>query len=295
MLDGGRHTTLHAQRAPGLPVSRLVVGRSADDLAALLPRLFNLCRAAQSAAVEAALGRKTAGAGIKSEILRDHLLKFHVTWPSFFGLPPCPLPVDWADGGAKLCRAAFGPAGRAPGTGADFFTFLESGSGFAPVLNRIDGCFGPGEAMAEGLPPVSPGTIWSDTPLDNSVAIRVAHHPVMQAIARERGRGPLWRAAARLFDIAALLDGAMPPILTPERREAIVPAARGSYAVRLTLDGATVTTFDRVTPTDHLLANGGVLDRSLATLPADKTGLGGLLLDILDPCSPVRLREVEHA
>lgn len=56
-----------------------------------------------------------------------------------------------------------------------------------------------------------------------------------------------------------------------------------------------MTRFERVTPTDSLLARGGVLDRTLASLPADKAGLGPLLLDILDPCSPVRLKEVRNA
>ncbi|MDJ0630447.1 MAG: hydrogenase expression/formation protein HupK [Rhodobacter sp.] len=292
MLDTGHHSALRAQHAPGVPVSRLVVGRSVDDMAALLPRLFNLCRAAQCAAVEAALGQRVGGAKIGQEILRDHLLKFHVTWPAFFGCPPCRLPADWADGGAELRPAVFGPAGHAPATAADVLAFLDSGLGYAPVLKKIDGCFAKGEAVAEGVPPVSPQTIWADGVFDNSVAVRASGHPAMAAIAERHGRGPLWRAAARLFDIAAVIDGAIPPVATPAPGEAIVPAARGSYGVRLVRDGNTVTAFDRVTPTDHLLAKGGVLDRTLASLPAHKAGLGPLLLDILDPCSPVRLREV---
>ncbi|WP_413720824.1 hydrogenase expression/formation protein HupK [Silicimonas sp. MF1-12-2] len=295
MLDAGQHTALRAQRAPGLPVARLVVGRSVDDVAALLPRLFSLCRAAQSAAVKAALGCEVSTKGIGQEILRDHLLKFHVTWPALFGCPPRPLPADWADGGAELRKSVFGPAGRAPATAADFFSFLDSGTGYATVLKKIDGCFKRGEAVAEGVSAVTPETIWGEGVVDNSVAARVAGHPAMQGVADARGRGPLWRAAARLFDIAAVIDMDVPPVLSPAPGEAIVPAARGSYAVRIARQGQMVTEFERVTPTDHLLADGGVLDRALATLPAHKAGLGALLLDILDPCSPVRLREVGHA
>ena len=117
----------------------------------------------------------------------------------------------------------------------------------------------------------------------------------MQGIAAARGKGPLWRAAARLYDLAAIIDGDLPAVMRPTAGEAVVPAARGSYAVRIEARGDVVTRFDRVTPTDHLLADGGVLDRSLGTLPATKGGLGNLLLDVLDPCSPVRLREVGHA
>ena len=56
-----------------------------------------------------------------------------------------------------------------------------------------------------------------------------------------------------------------------------------------------MTAFSRITPTDHLLAPGGVLAQCLATLPADRAGLAPLMLEILDPCSPVRLEEVAHA
>ncbi len=295
MLHATPSPALVAQPAPGLPVDRLVVGRGVDEVASLLPRLFNLCRAAQGAAVEAALGRTVSSDGIQQEILRDHLLKFHVTWPAFFGFPPCPLPGDWAEGGKALRQTVFGPAGTAPATPADFFAFLEGEEGYAPILRRIDGCFAMGEAVAEGLAPVLPATVWNVGRTDNSVAARQADHPVMVAIAANRGQGPLWRAAARLYDIAAVLSDDIPPVLSPSDGEAIVPAARGTYAVRIMARNGMVTRFERVTPTDHLLAEGGTLDRTLASLPADKAGLGPLLLDILDPCSPVRLKEVAHA
>lgn len=285
---------LIAQPAPGLPVARMVVGRRVDDAAALLPRLFNLCRAAQGAAVSAALGRPANLDGVSIEILRDHLLKFHVTWPAFFGHPPRPLPTDWAEGGRTLRQAVFGPTGAAPATAADFFDYVRSGTGCAPVLEAINGCFAPEEAVAV-LPPVTPMTIWSPGTADNSVAARVAEHPVMVAIAAAKGLGPLWRAAARLYDIDAVLSGNVCPVIVPTRGEAVVPAARGTYAVRIAAEDGIVTDFARVTPTDHLLADGGVLDRSLSTLPATKAGLGPLLLDILDPCSPVRLREISDA
>ena len=295
MLDAAAPSTLVAQPAPGIPVARLVVGRRVDEVAALLPRLFNLCRCAQGAAVNAALGRPVGVSGIAREILRDHLLKFHVTWPAFFGSSPCPLPDNWADGGAALTKAVFGPAGAAPATAADFLAFLEGGAGYAAVLKKIDGCFAPGEAAAEGLFPVTPETIWTPGYGDNSVAARVADHPAMQGIAAARGRGPLWRAAARLYDIERVLEGRMPEVSCPAEGTAIVPAARGQYAVRIGTQGGVVATFDRITPTDHLLAEGGALDRALGCLPAVKAGLGPLLLDILDPCSPVRLKEVGHA
>ena len=294
MLDLSTSTTLSFQPAPALPVSRLVVGRNVEEVVELLPRLFNLCRAAQGAAVEAALGRPARANDMANEVLRDHLLKFHVSWPAFFGCPPCPLPDDWAARGPLLCQAAFGPAGRAPATAADFFDFLASDQGYAPVLRLIDGSFAEGEAVAD-LRVADHETVWSTEAIDNSVASRMSQHPAMLGIANARGKGPLWRASARLYDIAAIVDGNLPSLETPSKGEAVVPAARGMYAVRIETEGDIVIGFERVTPTDHLLAGGGVLDRSLSTLPAIKVGLGNLLLDVLDPCSPVRLKEVGHA
>lgn len=294
MFDAAASTTLIAQPAPALPIARLVEGRDIDEVVTLLPRLFNLCRAAQVAAVEAALGHGTNTGEIATEIMRDHLFKFHVIWPAFFGHSPQPLPDDWAAGGPDLLRMAFGPTGEAPATADDFFDYLASDAGYAPVLRLIDGVFEAGEAVAD-LPPVTPENIWRLGAADNSVAVRMESHPAMTGICAARGKGPLWRAAARLYDIDAISKGCIPPVLIPTPGEAIVPAARGTYAVRIAHEGDIVTRFERVTPTDHLLAEGGVLDRGLATLPATKGALGPLLLDVLDPCSPVRLKEVDHA
>ncbi|MDU8945445.1 hydrogenase expression/formation protein HupK [Ovoidimarina sediminis] len=294
MLDAPRTPRLVAEARPGLPVAQLVTGRRVEEVAALLPRLFNLCRAAQGAAVDAALGHPVSTDGIARETLRDHLLKLHVSWPAFFGQSPFPLPDSWADGGTALRHAVFGPAGAAPATSADFFAFLRGGQGAAGVLSGIAGCFATGEATAD-VPAVEHETIWTAATQDNSVAARQATHPAMAGIAAATGCGPLWRAAARLYDIDDLVRGIVPPVRTPRSGEAIVPAARGLYGVRIGTEDGTVTTLDRITPTDHLLKPGGVLERALSSLPAIKAGLGPLLLDILDPCSPVRIREVQHA
>ena len=45
---------LHARPAPVLPVADMVVGQTPEDAAAMLPRLFNLCRVAQGIAARAA-------------------------------------------------------------------------------------------------------------------------------------------------------------------------------------------------------------------------------------------------
>jgi hypothetical protein len=117
----------------------------------------------------------------------------------------------------------------------------------------------------------------------------------MRWIAETRGHGPLWRATARGYDIAACLADRLPVPRTPAPGSAIVAATRGAFAVTARVDAGRIAAFARVTPTDHLLAPGGILDRTLAALPAEKTGYAPLILDILDPCTPVRLTEVAHA
>ena len=306
--------TLRAKPSPTLPVDRLVVGKRTDEVAVLIPRLFSLCRAAQGAAVATCLGRPADPQGIAQEILRDHMLKLCVTWPNLLGLAPRPVPLirpaAVADissdtpgssalptslaGEKDVAEAAFGAVRRPPATSEEFEAFLTSSNGAAPVLARIDACFAAGEACANALPPVDATIIQDDAPVENSTAARHLDHPVMRHIETTRGRGPLWRAAARLYDIAMALDDTLPAIALTGPGRALVPATRGAYAMRIDTDGDIVTHFARVTPTDSLIAPGGVLDRSLATLPAEKSGLWTLLLNILDPCSPVRL-ESAHA
>ena len=94
MPDGTPHPTLVAQPAPVLPVERLVVGKSATEAAALLPRLFNLCRVAQGIAAEAALGLAVEPGwkkALRQEILREHALKLCLKWPGLVSLPPVAL------------------------------------------------------------------------------------------------------------------------------------------------------------------------------------------------------------
>lgn len=113
----------------------------------------------------------------------------------------------------------------------------------------------------------------------------------VETAVRER----LWRAAARLYDIEACLSDALPPPGTPAVGRVTVAAARETHAGTARLSEGRVTRFERVTPTDHLLAPGGILDRALAALRVDATGLAPLMLDIRDPCTPVRLTEARHA
>lgn len=275
-----------ARVMPGaaLPMGRLLIGKPVAEAAALMPRLFNLCRAAQSAAAHLALGLPVPpGPELEAEVLRDHMVKLCLTWPRLLGLPPRPFPAPRA-----AVAALFG--GPVPEAPAAFDRWLASGGGAAPVLAAIRDAFAPGEAVAD-LPDTTPASAMRLTPQENSTALRHPGHPVLDAIARSHGRGPFWRAAARLYDAATCATGRLPAAAMVDGT-AITPAARGLYAVQASAEGGRVTAFARVTPTDHLLAPGGMLAQSFATLPAAKAALAPLLIDILDPCVPVTLTQV---
>lgn len=269
-----------------VPVAVMMLGGAPEEVAELMERLFNLCGAAQGLAVRLALGLDPAGADPRREILRDHLAKLCLHTPRLAGLAPQPLPQDWAAGGVALQRWIFG--GDLP---VDLAALLASDRGVAPLLRAVAEAFAPGEASADVPLLFDPMALIAQ---ENSPAARVAHMALMQQAEAAFGRGPLWRLLGRALDLHAVAGNAPHPELRADGT-ALVPAARGTYALRASASGGVVTALERVTPTDHLLAPGGTLERALASLPAAKAHLAALVIDILDPCVPVSVREVSHA
>ncbi|MEQ9257662.1 MAG: hydrogenase expression/formation protein HupK [Roseovarius sp.] len=291
MLDAPT-PTLRARAAPPLPVEALLVGKRVEEAAELLPRLFNLCRAAQVAAARLVFGMAPVDERVElaRELRRDHVLRLAVTLPARLGKAPLQLRIDDTAVAALLGDAGF------PAMPDDFDAFLGSDTGMAPLLRDIALLFGPGEAVAPVLGMPCPGQALPHAPLENTVAVRHLAHPVMRHVEMRWGRGPLWRVVARALDMDACARGALPAPWRSGCGTAVVPAARGAYGVSARVENGIVMAFSRVTPTDHLLFRGGVMDHSLATLPAIKQGLAPLLVDILDPCSPVRIEKgPDHA
>jgi hypothetical protein len=273
MLDRPE-TRLIARPVPALPVAQLVVGKRVDEVAELVPRLFNLCRAAQRAAVRAALGLEVTAAdmqAVRAEIQREHEVKLGVLLPMALGMQASHAPTSF------------------PASSATFDGFMRSDSPLARLLCRVRDVFGSGQAVADALPLVAPENAFARAPVENSVAARVADDPVMQHIEAQHGRGPLWRTTARAVELRKLAEGWQPEI-TRTPQGILAPAARGTYAIAATVHAGRVDAFHRVTPTDHLLATCGVLQASLESL-LDPTK-ADQLLTILDPCSPVTLAEV---
>ncbi|EEW24950.1 hypothetical protein [Rhodobacter ferrooxidans] len=274
MLDPGRP----------LPVAALMLGRAAVEAAEMLPRLFNLCRAAQGMAARLALGLPGGDVqALRAEVTREHLFKLLVVWPGMLGLPARALPT-----GDGMAEAVFGPQGLPDAEG--FAGWLAAGAGVAPLMAAVAAAFAPGEAVAD-LPMLRPEAALSIAAVENSPAGRQAGSDLLAHLAKTHGKGPLWRAMGRLVD----LHDPLPAPLVLADGTALVPAARGTYALRARQTGGIVSAFARVTPTDHMTAAGGALEMSLASLPPQKAHLARLVVDILDPCVPVTISQVQHA
>ncbi len=295
----GIHPPLRAPRlvalARPLPsVDALILGQPIEVAFDLLPRIFNLCRTAQTMALRLALGQEERPgdrAALTQEILRDHLLRLAVVLPRRLGLDPVSFtPKDTH----KLRFELFGETKNFPTTPNDFKSFLTSRQGIAPVLSALYAGFGCGEAICPVLPTPNGDVIRLSAAAENSVAMRHTAHPVMREIERQLGRGPMWRVVARALDLQACLDNTLPaPVVMPG--SAAVPAARGLYMVTAEANNGILNQFARLTPTDHLLAPGGIMEHCLASLPPEKNGQADLICDILDPCSPVTVQEVRDA
>lgn len=272
---------LRATLPPALPVAKLVIGKPVEEVAALIPRLFNLCRSAQDVAVKLALGlpvENDISASLAQDFARDHLVRLGILLPRHLGLDPLPV----AGGAAALLPA------HLPGTEGEFAQWLQTGEGVAPVLRRLNELFLPGEAAADVVP-LTDARVTQETACENSVAARHSDHPLMQVIETSHGRGPLWRTMARVLDLAACARGEVPAPKHLAEGWVVVPASRGAYAMRATVKDGVVTTFERITPTDHMMAPGGIMAQSLESLPVAKHHLAQLVVDVIDPCSPVTL------
>lgn len=292
MLDTGQSWRVAAAEGP--EAARLVAGRTAAEARDMIGRVFNLCRAAQVAAFDIATGAGTVGDDLAAEMRRDHFAQVFLAWPRTLGLPPA-FDRDWLTDDRAALAALFGPSARPPRSDFETAGFLGSDAGVAPLLQLVSMLFGPGEASADGLPLVDAETAFRPAAVENSPAARRAAEPAMDYVAAIYGRGPLWRALGRVLDLAALLMGDRPRPIPAPAGSAVVPATRGLYALSVDLGDGRVRGLARVTPTDHMLAPGGALQRMLATLPPERAALLPLLSALVDPCRPLRVEAVADA
>jgi hypothetical protein len=73
---------------PGPEAHRLAAGKPVGEAREMLGRVFNLCRAAQTAGFDIATGGAPQTEAIAAEIRRDHLMQIFMAWPKALGLTP---------------------------------------------------------------------------------------------------------------------------------------------------------------------------------------------------------------
>ncbi len=279
-------------RPSPLAVGPFMHGRRPEEAVAVLGQVFNLCRHAQQAAARLVFGLPAADARpLADEILRDTLFRLFIDMPQRLGLAAQPLPQGWREGSDRTSVAVFGISRDPLESPAAFERWLASGAGLAPLFARLRDRFAPGDGAARPLPLVSGFA----SGVENSGAARHADAAVMRHIEDGWGRGPLWRATARLFDFLACRDGTLPEARRLGPGEAEAPTARGSYRLRGTVAQGLVSSFERRTPTDDICEPGGTLESALAALPWAKRDLAPLIVAGFDPCLPWQVAEMANA
>jgi hypothetical protein len=98
---------------PGPEAHRLAVGKPVGEAREMLGRVFNLCRAAQTAGFDIATGAAPETEAIAAEIRRDHLMQIFMAWPKALGLTPW-FDRDWLTDDHAALIALFGPTARMP-------------------------------------------------------------------------------------------------------------------------------------------------------------------------------------
>lgn len=282
--------------APAPPIEDYLIGRPVEEVVEIVPRIFNLCRMAQEVAVKLAFGvalPENWRADLQADILREHHFRLGLLLPGRLGLHPLTMPRGGET--ADSWWTTFVGMSGFPDEAERFERYLTGLPPASALLRAIDRCFATGDACHHGLVPTAIETANTRTVQDNTVAARNADHPVMRHISQTRGLGPLWQVVGRILDVEKTANDRLPAPVCSDGT-VFVPAARGVYMVQASQSAGRVTGFTRVTPTDHLLAQGGVLEQALANLPNHKAHHAPLVIDILDPCQPVAIKkEASHA
>jgi hypothetical protein len=307
-----RHGALQVEIARPAPLAadRLFLGRAPEEVARLAPLIWNACPGAQAAAARAALGLPVDAvtlARVSAEAVREHALALCLRWPEALRLPDARTAlvdaarVDADPKAAERLRAAvFAPLAGAPEDWAQMRDWMAAG--WTPAARCVAQAVNWPAASARAdaplfdpaAPPDWPAPLQRNRPVDNGLAALWVDVPLMREVEALRGRGPLWRMAARLLDFDRLLGEPDTPLLP----NGAVRTARGLMLVRACVQGGRVARFERLSPTDFLLAPGGALDAATAALPAEPDAplapVARLTLALLDPCLPCAV-EIDHA
>lgn len=319
MIEGGaltvtlvtRRGDVHARldAPPHTSWSRMLAGRPVAEAARVAGMIVDSCPLAHEAAARAAFGLDPEPAALRpmaQEILREHLFKFFVAWPRAMGWQPAPPPAAVADP-AVISAAVFGPGGAPQGMAALERWMDARGNAPAQVLRHVwrkwDSRWGRADVPLWRMGDPVEGLDWREAEadghaVDTGVAARMADSNLLRGVEARRGRGILWRLAARLADCDRLLRGlsGAEPL---EGAVALAPgvggaaSATGLVLVHAEILRDRVVLFEQMTPTDCALHPRGVLNRMLASGPHDATApvvaVAALTLEAVDPRAPCRL------
>ncbi len=298
--------------APDRPdPSALFAGRRAEEVAALVPLVWNVCAAAQGVAASSALGLAPppgAAGRAAAETLREHVLRLAVALPEALGLKPAPEPCRLAhlagagdrEAARHLAGVLFAPLDRAPEDMDDLAVILSAKRTVAARALALVADWPPDWGRVD-LPPPAPATEGTrPCAAENTTAARLEGAPLLAAVAAAHGRGPLWRLAARLAETGRLLSDlaegrpARDPLVAP----GVALAARGPMVIEADVVDGRVRRFARRSPTCDALVTGGLLERALATLPGDlceafTAGLVCAMVAVVDPCMPVTVEAAD--
>jgi len=225
--------------------ARLTAGRTADEVAHTIPRLFSLCAHAQGAAAAAALdaaGGHTVAkdalrrrdAAVRHEAVVELMTRLLLDWPKTMGAQPDVVAVaQLRSAPAGLLadiaqRSIYGVAPRAwlALRSAQQIADWSVGSTTQPalLLGRLEREAGDlGQRAACLLPPVTDALLrelgarlheqpgyarlpdWRGAPAETGALARHADHPLLRAYGCRHGTTVAARMLARLVDLAALL------------------------------------------------------------------------------------------
>jgi len=303
--ENGAPARLH-YRAPA-DVTSLLARVPADQVPALVRRLFAICSEAQGHAAELALAAargeaiasaELAAAEVKGwvEIVREHGLRIALDWARLLDKAP--------DHDAARAFMA-----GAQGQDADFLSNLIAKHVTAmPVedwlqLSSVSDLAGwaqrGGSIAADFLHSLMKEPVLAEGAMlePGSLAARQADHPLL-AEALATG-APVARHVARLIDLARapgrireLQAGEAVPVrgfsLRAGEGMARVPCARGRLEHEVQLEDGHIVRYHILSPTERLFAPGGNAEwqfRKLGSVkPARRALLAEMMMQALDPC-----------
>jgi hypothetical protein len=225
--------------------SRVLAGRSSDDVIAMVPRLFSICADSQGVAARLALdathGRtivNDAASALRDEAIREYAFRALLDWPRAMNEPEDPAALRMLrnaaattpEGREAIARCVLGQPAAAwlsIGSMAAFDRWLERGESAAArllaTLRFGDGGFGqtdtpllplPDGANAARLagaleadPAFCRTPTWNQAPAETGALSRRAADPLVNEIRTRFGQSVLTRLVARLRDLAGLVAG----------------------------------------------------------------------------------------